>query len=226
MLFARYCERERLRLPSLQFILCSYEYVSVLHRRVLERVFGVPVFNLYGSTETGHLLMETERGTMAPSVETAFLETIETDAQGVGELVVTTLTNEYMPLIRYRIGDLVERDGTSAGAFGHVHGRVADAFLTPDGARVTTRHVDACFDGIPGIVHYQLHEQQDDAWSLRWVADATPPSPSQLDELRHRLSDTLELHGRLELSPAAALLAGDSGKFRLGFPAPSAVQRG
>ncbi len=54
VVFALYCERHGVRLPSLRFILCSYEFVSVRHRRILHRVFGVPVFNLYGSTETGH----------------------------------------------------------------------------------------------------------------------------------------------------------------------------
>ncbi len=108
VVFALYCERNGIRLPSLRFIVGSYEFVSVVHRRVLERVFGVPVFNLYGSTETGHLLMEVGSGKMHPSHETALLEVLNTDGQGVSELVVTTLTNDYMPLIRYRIGDLVE----------------------------------------------------------------------------------------------------------------------
>ena len=62
--FALYCERRGLRFSTVQFVLCSYEFVSVVHRRILERVFGVPVFNLYGSTETGHLLMENEGGEM------------------------------------------------------------------------------------------------------------------------------------------------------------------
>ena len=57
VVFALYCERRGIRLPSLRFILGSYEFVSVVHRRIMERVFGVPVLNLYGSTETGHLLM-------------------------------------------------------------------------------------------------------------------------------------------------------------------------
>ncbi len=109
VVFALYCERRGIRLPSLRFILGSYEFVSVAHRRILERVFGVPVFNLYGSTETGHLLMEVGRGEMRPSVETALLEVVNTDAQGISDLVVTTLTNDYMPLIRYGIGDLVEQ---------------------------------------------------------------------------------------------------------------------
>ncbi|HXC34890.1 MAG TPA: hypothetical protein VNV43_03395, partial [Candidatus Acidoferrales bacterium] len=64
--FALYCERQGIRFPSLEFILCSYEFVSVVHKRILERVFGVPVYNLYGSTETGHLLMEDGQGRMKP----------------------------------------------------------------------------------------------------------------------------------------------------------------
>ena len=60
--FALFCEQRGIKFRSLRFVLCSYEFVSVVHRRILERVFGVPVFNLYGSTETGHLLMENERG--------------------------------------------------------------------------------------------------------------------------------------------------------------------
>ena len=107
--FALYCEQHGIKFPSLKFILCSYEFVSVVHRRILARVFGVPVFNLYGSTETGHLLMENERGEMKPSYDTAFLEIVDADARGIGDLVVTTLTNDYMPLLRYRIGDLAER---------------------------------------------------------------------------------------------------------------------
>ena len=107
--FALYCEREGIRLPNLKFIIASYEFVSVVHRAILQRVFDVPVFNLYGSTETGHLLMEVENGEMRLSTETGFLELSDPDARGVGDLVVTTLSNNYMPLIRYRIGDLAKR---------------------------------------------------------------------------------------------------------------------
>ena len=130
VLFALYCERRGIRLPSLRFILGSYEFVSVVHRRILERVFGVPVFNLYGSTETGHLLMEVGPGEMRPSLETALLEVLNTDGQGISELAVTTLTNDFMPLIRYRIGDLVARHERPYYTSYLVHGRAADAFAS------------------------------------------------------------------------------------------------
>jgi len=105
MWFALYCERYGLRFPSLRFILTSYEYTSVVHRRILERVFGVPVINLYGSSETGHLLIEADGSVAAPSTQTATLELVDRDTRGVGQFLVTTHTNPYLPLLRYAIGD-------------------------------------------------------------------------------------------------------------------------
>lgn len=225
-LFARYCERRGLRLPSLRFILSSYEYASVTHRQILRRAFGVPVFSLYGSTETGHLLMEDEAGEMVPSLETAFLEVLNPDAGGVGELVVTTLTNDYMPLIRYRIGDLLERHEHPYRTRYVVHGRAVDAFSTSTGGRVTTRQIDECFAGLTGIVHYQLRQRGGDDWVLRFVPEADGPSAAAQAELRQRLASRLELPSGPAFEATDSLLAEGSGKFRLGYPAATAGMNG
>jgi phenylacetate-CoA ligase len=224
--FALYCERRGIRLPSLRFVVCSYEFVSVAHRRILSRVFGVPVFDLYGSTETGHLLMEDERGEMRPSLETALLEVLEQDAAGVGSLVVTTLTNDFMPLLRYRIGDLVERVELPYRTRYLVHGRAADAFQTPRGARVTTWHVDECFADVEGIAHYQLTQRADGPWLLRFVPDRSGPEPASLAELQHRLTSLLELRHGLEVNRTDMLVPESSGKFRLGYPRQAAREPG
>lgn len=217
VVFARYCERHGIRLPSLQFILCSYEFLSVVHRRILQRVFGVPVFDLYGSTETGHLLIEDPEGRMQASPETALLEVLEPDATGIGELVVTTLTNDLMPLIRYRIGDLVERFELPYRTRYLLHGRVADSFRTSAG-RVTTRQVDLCFEELAGFAHYQLLQRENDSWRLRFVPDATGPSERVTQELRRRLIGLLgAVHG-LAIEPTDMLMPENSGKFRLGYP--------
>jgi phenylacetate-CoA ligase len=223
-LFAQYCERYGVRFPSLRFIICSYEFVSAVHRRILERVFGVPIFNLYGSTETGHLLMENEHGEMIPSLETALLEVVEPDANGAGDLIVTTLTNDYMPLIRYRIGDLVERRELPYHTTYAVHGREHDAFQLADGTRATTLQVDECFTGLNGFTHYQLLQQGAESWRLHFVADGSGPAARELAELRMRLAQELKLAatGALEIDPVEMLLAETSGKFLLGYPLSSA----
>src|ERR1017187_9623470 len=219
VLFALYCERQRIRLPSLRFILCSYEFVSIAHRRILDRVFGVPVLNLYGSTETGHLLMETGRGEMRPSLETALFEVLNIDGHGIGELAVTTLTNDFMPLIRYRIGDLVERRKGPYHTNYVVHGRVADAFLAPDGRRVTTWQIDQCLADLPGFAHYQLCEQAGGEWLLRFVPDVPAPNAEAIETLRQRLTQLLGVSGDLAVQQADLLVPESSGKFRLGYPA-------
>ena len=216
VVFARHCERRGIRFPSLKFIIASYSFVSLVHRNILERVFRVPVFDLYGSTETGHLMMEVENGLMAPSPETAFLEVIRKDECGVGDLVVTTLDNECMPLVRYQIGDLVEAFSTPEGPRYRVQGRTLDTFLLENNQRLTTLQVDNAFAGIPGISQYQLQERRSGTWLLRWVTDALSPTQASLHQLQTRLA---ELTGaRVELQQTDTLIPETSGKFRLTCP--------
>jgi phenylacetate-coenzyme A ligase PaaK-like adenylate-forming protein len=216
-LFALYCERQGIRFPSLKFIICSYEFLSTVHRRILQRAFGVPVFDLYGSTETGHLLMQTEHGEMRPSFDTAFLGIIDTDQSGVGDLVVTTLSNDIMPLVHYRIGDLAERREKPFGTRYVVHGRAADAFVTPSDRRVTTRQIDTHFEQVEGIVHYQVHQRGPD-WLLRLVPQTEGHDVSTLSETVARLENLLETSGHIELEPTDLFVPEGSGKFRLGYP--------
>lgn len=217
--FALYCEQQGLRFPTLRFVLASYEFVSVVHRRILSRVFGVPVFNLYGSTETGHLLMENGRGEMKPSYDTAFLELLNADAPEVGELVVTTLSNDYMPLLRYRIGDLAQRQERSYGTDYVVHGRLRDALRSGDGCRVTTWQVDQCFAELSGVAHYQLRQCPSGECRLRYV-----PEPYGLDaaSLRAVVAQMESLLGYpVTAESVPTLLPEASGKFRLTCRTPA-----
>ena len=205
--FALHCERHGLRFPSLRFILTSYEYTSVVHRRMMERVFGVPVINLYGSSETGHLLVEHD-DVMLPSPDTAHLES--TAAEGLGELLVTTLTNPYLPLLRYEIGDFVEQ--TPDGY--RVHGRKRDALRGADGRTLTTRMIDQTFAGVDGIAHYQLRQKADGTAHLFLLPETEGDS---LTSAQAKLTEELSrLLGATVTAESVSLIAPeDSGKFRL-----------
>jgi phenylacetate-CoA ligase len=211
--FALFCERKGIRFPSVRFVICSYEFVSIVHRRILRRVFGVPVFNLYGSTETGHVLMENEAGEMKPSYDTAHLEVVDADASGIGSLLVTTLSNDYMPLLRYRIGDYVQRNERSYGTDYTVHGRIRDALIAADGARVTTWQVDQCFVGVEGIVHYQLRQTPQNGFQLRYISESGRANNKTLSEAVAKLESLLGATVSVETVPT--LLPEASGKFRL-----------
>jgi phenylacetate-CoA ligase len=162
--------------------------------------------------------MEDEAGQMRPSLETAFLELLNTDRQGIGDLVVTTLTNPFMPLIRYRIGDLVQRVENPYGTRYVLHGRAADAFDISAGQRITTRQVDQCFAELVGIAHYQLIQRGGKDWLLRFVPDGLGPEPGQLAELQERISGVLQTTVPLRIQKTDMLVPESSGKFRLGYP--------
>jgi phenylacetate-CoA ligase len=211
--FALFCERRGIRFPSLRFVICSYEFVSVVHRRILQRTFGVPVFNLYGSTETGHLLMENDAGEMKTSHATAKLEIVETDSSGVGNLLVTTLSNDFMPLLRYRIGDLAQRIEQPYGTTHIVHGRIRDVLHASDGSRVTTWQVDQCFTGAEGIVHYQLRQDSQNNCTLRYVREPSGMNENALNAVIMKLEQLLKTSVATESVPT--LLPEASGKFRL-----------
>ena len=210
MWFARYCEAHQIKFPSLKFILTSYEYTSVCHRRIMERFFGVPVINLYGSSETGHLLIQHPSGVMTPSPDTAQLEITEVDAKGVGQLLVTTQTNPYLPLLRYEIGDYVSLDRHGY----QVHGRVRDALRNAAGDIVTTRQVDQAFTQLEGIAHYQLRQLADGSAELGLMLE---DADAKVYPQAHVLSDALEalLGAKVKIEVIPLIAPEDSGKFRL-----------
>lgn len=210
MAFALYCERHQIHFPALRFILSSYEYTSVLHRQIMTRVFGVPLINLYGSSETGHLLIENENGSMTPSQETAFLEIDSPQPTGFGQLLVTTLTNPYLPLIRYEIGDFVERDH---GGY-LLHGRMRDALLNRDGSIVTTRQIDELFRKVEGVAHYQVRQNLDGTCEVLLLPEKSGDTLRQIIPLvSERLEKTLGY--RVHCQSVPLITPEDSGKFRL-----------
>jgi phenylacetate-CoA ligase len=220
--FALHCERRKVKFPRLKFIITSYEYTSVLHQRILERAFGVPVYNLYGSTETGHLMMDRGDGRMVPSKNIAHLDVINEDGRGIGELVVSTLTNDYMPLLKYRIGDLVEPRQNSNEPGGSVsyilHGRAPDTLKAPDGRRITTRDVDQCFVECADLLHYRLHETSPGSFVLNYIPEGNGEARKSVDAVLQKLAQLIQPTGTLEAKQVRFLLPEASGKFVFNYP--------
>jgi phenylacetate-CoA ligase len=124
---------------SVRACLVNGEMLSAGKRRFLERIYGARTFEDYGSTETTSLAGECAEGLLHCWEESYFYEVLCTDgacrAEGTGELVVTALRREGMPLIRYRVGDQVELRAVAckcgqSGRTVRVQGRVSDIVET------------------------------------------------------------------------------------------------
>ena len=146
---ALFAERRGARVPSLQSIASGAGTLHPHMRADIERALGAPVFNRYGSREFGAIAGDCELRTglhvAAPHVivEVVRPDGSRADPHESGEIVVTSLTNYSMPLLRYRIGDRgAISDRTCACGCGwplidRVEGRVTDTFVHPDGGIVS-----------------------------------------------------------------------------------------
>jgi phenylacetate-CoA ligase len=91
-----------------KLILAGGDRMTDVYRDYVQSVWKCPVILGYGSTEQGGGAgMECLRRNGYHLDEYNFLfEIIDPDAQGYGELVVTTLSRRTMPLMRYRVRDV------------------------------------------------------------------------------------------------------------------------
>jgi phenylacetate-CoA ligase len=100
--------------PDLRAFLVAGEPLSCAKRVRIQEIWGgAQVVEDYGSTETGSLAGECPKGNLHLwadrfVVEVYDVETGTSAQEGFGQLVVTSLHREAMPLIRYNLGDLVE----------------------------------------------------------------------------------------------------------------------
>lgn len=97
---ARFVLDERLVMPdSLLGVYSTAEVLTDDQREIIEQAFACQVFNQYGSREIPNIACECRRGGMHIFTDMVWLESIN------GNLLVTSLTNRLMPMLRYENGD-------------------------------------------------------------------------------------------------------------------------
>lgn len=134
--------------PALRALFVGGEPLTPARRRRISQIWGVPVVEEYGSTETGSLAGECPNGRLHLWCDRAIFEvhhpdTGETTPEGQGQLVVTPLYREAMPLLRYNLEDNVEVSYNPCGCGWllptiRVLGR--SAFGYPVSGRTVTQH--------------------------------------------------------------------------------------
>ncbi|MEH0021860.1 MAG: DVU_1553 family AMP-dependent CoA ligase [Desulfobacter sp.] len=154
--------------PGIPFIILTADYVSPALARRVEQLFRCRVLSHYGLTETGfggaiqcpcqeglhirhpHLLVEIvdpETGTALPPGHW-------------GEIVLTTLDRQAMPLIRYRTGDmsrLLDRPcacGSPFARLDRVKNRQAQTIRPDQQAPLAMADLDDVLFAIPGVVDF------------------------------------------------------------------------
>ena len=136
------------RTPGFQACLSHGSQLHEHYRRAIEAAFRCPVWERAGTVETGVIVHPCrEASSLHMPAEVLYVEVVRADgshadAGELGHVLVTTLRNPAMPLIRYRTGDVaVRRDdrcscGRTLPMLERMVGRAPDLLVTSDGSLI------------------------------------------------------------------------------------------
>ncbi len=204
------------RFPKPASIIHAYEYTPRNVRRFLQRHFECPIIDLFGSTELGYLYYNDRHGRYWPYLDKMHLELIPVEkGSTIYSIIVSSLRNPYMPLIRYRSGDCAETlDGSPDPLrIRRFCGRERELLRLERGGVISQADLDDWIaDATPSIFLYQLHlKAPRQARLLYTTFDNRPVDPTVARELRHR---SLEVAGlECELEHREHIAIGKSGKY-------------
>lgn len=141
---AKFAEEQQIDIVPQKAIITSAGTLYDWMRKKIETVFQCKVFNRYGSREVGDIACERpgyEGLWVAPWGN--YIEIVDDENNPVpagveGNILVTSLTNFAMPLIRYKIGDRgsLSSEYKSGQILKRVSGRNVDVFKTQDGTLI------------------------------------------------------------------------------------------
>jgi phenylacetate-CoA ligase len=146
---AQFAEQELIPIYPQKAILTSAGTLHDFMRKKMETVFQCNLFNRYGSREVGDIASECEsHDGLHVFPRGCYVEIVDEDGHPLpkgmeGDILVTSLANKAMPLVRYAIGDrgILSEDETCACGrkglkFEKISGRNVDAFKLVDGTLI------------------------------------------------------------------------------------------
>lgn len=139
--------------PQVAYVKLMGEMTYPWQRDEIEQSLGARVLTTYGCVELGSAGHECPNGSLhlySELTDTEILRDGEPVRPGeLGDIVLTSLTNRAMPLVRYKVGDLgrLSPDPCACGlphpVLADIQGRVADVLFAADGTLVHAQALGA-----------------------------------------------------------------------------------
>lgn len=167
---ARFVIDAKLAMPaSLIGVYSTAEVLTDMMRQTIESAFGCKVFNQYGSREIPNIACECRHGSMHVFSDMVWLESVD------DQLLVTSLTNRLMPMIRYANGDcgeLLEEECSCGLPFPLMSMgmcRSNDFIVTLEGKRLHPSFFNHLLYGRMEVREYQFMQEMPGKVTLRLV---------------------------------------------------------
>jgi phenylacetate-CoA ligase len=198
---ARHCRDHAIAVPGLRGCRTFGEMLTDDTRAAVRDAWGVEIADMYSAVEVGYIALQCPA---APhyhvQAESALVEVLDAEGRpcgpgAVGEVVVTSLHNFAMPLLRYAIGDLAEVGppcpcGRGLPVLRRILGRAKDMVVLPSGERRVALFGGKGFAAIEALLQYQLVQTTRDALELH-VVTRRPLAAAEEDRLRATIRSSL-----------------------------------
>jgi len=215
---AQFVRHKHLRMPAtVKGVFTTAEVLHDWQRTVIESAFSCTVFNQYGSREVPNIGLQCAHGSFHVFSDLVKLESLPLD--GEHRLLVTSLTNRVMPMIRYELGDLGRlQDGQcSCGSPFPLMAldvcRKNDLVVTPGGRCIYPSYFVHLLDGHRGIEQFQFMQTAADSIVLRLLAG--PDIAGMVEQaLLPRIRTDLGADMSFRVERVAAIPRSRSGKHR------------
>lgn len=225
-LVARELEMRGMRLPALRAVQSTSEPFPPAIRERVAAIFRCEVFDKYGSRETNIVSHEcpTHDG-MLIQTENVVVEILDEAGRPcapgeVGRVVLTTLNNRSMPLIRYETSDLAalmpgeSREGFRFPRMTAVAGRQQDLIVTPQGHYVDAYFFSYLLMRFEEIAWFQVVQHEPERLLLRIVCPRGLP-PGRVGEIAERVKAHTGYPFLIDFEFLPQMPPSSTGKFRL-----------
>ena len=169
-MFAKFLlDRPELRIRP-HAVKTTADVLSDEQRNVIEKALACPVYNFYGSREINNLAAEcpAHEGLHVNSL-TRYIEVVDDEGNAVpsgvpGRILLTDLTNYFMPLIRYEIEDVGNWRGAACSCgrpfplLERIWGRASDFIVTPEGKSIHSVFFTHLFYDMPEVALFQINQ--------------------------------------------------------------------
>jgi phenylacetate-CoA ligase len=218
-----HCRAQGAKFPVTGKVQTFAEVVSPQLRLLCREVADLPIVDMYSSQEVGYMALQCpEHEHYHVQSETVLLEVLSADgkpcaAGETGRVVVTTLHNFAMPLIRYDIGDYATVGepcpcGRGLPVLSRIMGRVRNMLTLPSGDKVWPYYGGDKFSKTAPIRQYQLAQIGLTELELRLVADRTL-TEEEIGTLRDIINEGLGHPYAIRVTYRDGIMRGAGGKF-------------
>lgn len=207
---------------QLKAIVTSSETLVEHQRQAIEMAFGCRVFDQYGCVEMAVMAYQQKDGRYYIPPEYAIAEVLDDDDKPVkpgesGHLVCTGLLNLAMPLIRYRIGDMVKTSKEQLEGYPHIvfldsiEGRSDDIVIASSGFRVG--RLGPVFKGVKGVSKTQIIQKQPDLLQVNLVVSREYTKATEI-QIRNALIERVGAAMQIRFEYMSHIPREKNGKFK------------